>query len=69
MNRPLALALLIVGIILTIYGISAADSVGSSFSRLFTGAPTDKSLWLLVGGIVAGVIGLVGLFRGRSRLG
>jgi uncharacterized membrane protein len=65
MNKPLSLALLVVGIILTIYGISAADSVGSDVSRLFTGAPTDKSVWLLVGGIVAGIIGLVGLFRGR----
>ena len=68
MNKPLSLILLIVGIILTIYGISASNSIGSGFSQLFTGAPTDKSIWLLVGGIVAGVVGLVGLLRGNSRL-
>jgi hypothetical protein len=65
MNKPLSLALLIAGVILTIYGISAADSIGSDLSRAFTGAPTDKAVWFLVGGIVAGIVGLVGLFRGR----
>ncbi len=64
MNKPVSLALLIVGVILVIYGVSASNSVGSGISRMFTGAPTDKAVWLLVGGIVAGVIGLVGLLRG-----
>jgi hypothetical protein len=30
-------------------------------SRFFTGAPTDKSLWLLIGGFVAGIAGFSGL--------
>jgi hypothetical protein len=64
MNKPVSLVLLIGGIILIIYGISASDSVGSSFSRIFTGAPTDKTIWLLVGGIAAAIIGLFGVMRG-----
>lgn len=64
MNRPLSLALLIGGIIAIAYGISASDSVGSSFSRMFTGSPTDKTIWLLIGGIVAAISGLAGLVRG-----
>jgi hypothetical protein len=67
MNRILSLALLSGGIVLVIYGISAADSVGSRFARLYTGAPTDKTLWLLIGGIVAVVIGVVGLLRTSPR--
>jgi hypothetical protein len=67
MNKPASLALLIVGIILTIYGISASDSIGSNLSQAFTGAPTDKTIWLLVGGIICGVTGLIGLLRGGSR--
>lgn len=68
MNKLLSLALLVGGIILIVYGISAADSIGSSFSRLFTGSPTDKSIWLLVGGVVAAVLGAGGLIRGSKPL-
>ena len=64
MIKPISLALLIGGIILIIYGISASDSIGSSFSRFFTGNPTDKTMWLLIGGIVATGLGAGGLFLG-----
>ncbi len=69
MNRALSIALLVVGIILIIFGVNASDSVGSSFSRLFTGEPTDRAIWLLIGGIVALVVGLTGSLRGpKSNL-
>jgi len=64
MNKPVSLVLLIGGIVLIIYGISASDSVGSSFSRIFTGAPTDRTIWLLLGGIAAAIIGFSGVMRG-----
>lgn len=64
MNKPISLALLIGGIVLIIYGISASESIGSDFSRLFTGNPTDKTIWLLLGGLVALAAGAAGLFRG-----
>ena len=63
MNKPISLALLVGGIILIIYGISANDSTASGFSRFFTGNPTDKTMWLLIGGIAAAVVGLVGVLR------
>ena len=66
MNRSLSLALLVSGIVLLIYGISASDSIGSDFSRLFTGAPTDKSIWLLVAGVVISTVGLAGMLRGAK---
>jgi hypothetical protein len=66
MNKIVSLALLVVGIILIVYGVSASDSIGSGFSRLFTGAPTDKAVWLLVGGAVAAVVGLTGVLRGSK---
>lgn len=66
MNKPVSLALLVGGIILIVYGLSAADSIGSGFSRIFTGAPTDKAMWLLIGGVVAAVIGLTGMIRGSK---
>ena len=66
MNKSISLALLIGGIVLLIYGISAADSIGSDFSRFFTGSPTDKTMWLLIGGAIASAVGLSGLFFGSK---
>ncbi|RRJ96919.1 DUF3185 family protein [Opitutaceae bacterium TAV4] len=68
MNKIISVALLAGGIILIIYGVSASDSIGSAFSRFFTGAPTDKTIWLLLGGIIASIAGLVGLLRGPKTL-
>jgi uncharacterized protein DUF3185 len=66
MNKPLSLALLVSGIVLMVYGIAASDSTASGIKRFFTGNPTDKTMWLLIGGAVAAVIGLAGLFRGSK---
>jgi Protein of unknown function (DUF3185) len=57
MNKAIGIALLAVGIALIVFGINASDSIGSSFSRFFTGTPTDKTVWLLMGGIVSVVLG------------
>lgn len=67
MNRIISLGLLIVGLVLIIYGLIAADSISSSFSRFFTGSPTDETIWMLIGGIVAFAIGLTSLLRGSSK--
>lgn len=64
MDKTISLAILAGGIALVIFGITAANSVSSDFSRFFTDAPTDKAIWLLVGGAVATIFGLVGLMRG-----
>jgi len=58
MNKALGIGLLIAGIVLAIFGINASDSFGSDLSRFFTGTPTDKSMWLLVGGIIVAGTGL-----------
>jgi uncharacterized membrane protein YidH (DUF202 family) len=66
MNKTVSVALLAGGILLLIFGIIAYDSASSDISRFFTGSPTDKSIWLLVGGVVATVVGLGGLMRGSK---
>jgi hypothetical protein len=63
MNKLVSLVLLIGGLVLIIYGISAADSIGERFTRFFTGNPTDKTVWMLLGGGVSTVIGAAGLLR------
>jgi hypothetical protein len=67
MNKAISLALLVGGIILIVYGVNASNSVASSFSRMFTGNPTDRTGWLLVGGIVASIVGLGGVLMGGSK--
>lgn len=57
MNRILGLAILVVGIILLGWGLSASDSIGSAFSRLFTGAPTDRTIFLVIGGAILTAVG------------
>jgi NO-binding membrane sensor protein with MHYT domain len=64
MNRAVSLALLAGGILLIVFGIMASTSFTSDISRFFTGSPTDKAIWMLVGGVVASVVGAVGLLRG-----
>jgi uncharacterized membrane protein YidH (DUF202 family) len=68
MIKAVALALLAGGIALTIFGVDAMNSANSDISRFFTGAPTDRTMWLLVGGIVMLVAGLAGLLS-TSRKG
>jgi uncharacterized membrane protein YidH (DUF202 family) len=68
MNKKsaMSLALLAVGIVLIVFGINANNSVSSGFSRAFTGSPTNKATWLLVGGIACSALGVAGLFWGRK---
>ena len=63
MNKILSLALLIGGIVLIVVGVNATNSFSSDVSRFFTGSPTDKAVWMLIGGIVAALVGLGGLWR------
>ena len=63
MTKIFALALLVVGAILVVYGIGASESLASDFSRFFKGTPTNRSIWLMIGGGVLGVAGLAVLLR------
>jgi len=63
MNKNISVALLVAGIVLLIFGLNAYHSASSDVSRFFTGAPTDKALWLLIGGLIAGIVGFLGVTR------
>jgi hypothetical protein len=67
MNKVIGMALLAVGVALIIYGFNASDSVSSDVSRAFTGAPTDKTMWLLLGGSASAIVGAVMTFRRSSN--
>jgi uncharacterized membrane protein YidH (DUF202 family) len=63
MNRILSIVLIAVGVVLLVMGVNESDSVASDISRLFTDEPTDRALWLLIGGAVLVLLGGGGLFR------
>ena len=66
MNKGLSVALLVVGVVLVVLGVNAAESISSEFSEFFTGSPTNKAVWMLIGGLVAAIVGLFGLMRGNK---
>lgn len=59
MKYLLGLILIVVGVALLVFGFNASESLSSSFSRFFNGTPSDKAIWLIIGGIVALGIGTV----------
>ncbi|MGQ0553571.1 MAG: DUF3185 family protein [Planctomycetota bacterium] len=61
-----ALVLLAAGVALLIWGFAAKDSVSSVTSEVFTGAPSDQAMILIVLGVIIGGIGLIGLVRRRA---
>ena len=63
MNKPVAGALLVVGVLLLVFGVQASHSAASTVTKAFAGAPTDKAIWLIASGVVASVLGVIGLAR------
>jgi hypothetical protein len=62
----LGLAFLVGGIILLVFGINKSDSVSDEISNLFSGSPTSETVWFIVGGAAAAVLGLGMLLFGRG---
>jgi hypothetical protein len=62
MNRTvISLVLLSAGITFLIFGVIAMDSASSDISRFITGAPTDRAMWLMMGGAVMTISAVAGL--------
>jgi hypothetical protein len=65
MQSVVGIALLVVGVVLIFFGMQASASLGSRFSELFTGTPSDRTIWLLILGVIAAIVGLGLLLVGR----
>ena len=68
MNKAIGIALLVAGVILIVYGINGSNSISSNISQTFTGSPTNKTVWLLVGGCVSAIVGLALAFMGFKNV-
>jgi hypothetical protein len=64
-SKIAGIVLLVVGAILLYFGFNATDSVGEQVVEGVTGRYTDETMWYLIGGGVAAVVGLVLLLTGR----
>ncbi len=63
MKKAIYAALLVGGLLLLYFGYQESQSFASEVEELFTGSPSDEAMWMMIGGAVAAVIGLVGLMR------
>jgi hypothetical protein len=61
MVKAVSVALLVGGIVLLYFGGQSFHSFSNDVSRVFTGAPTNKTIFLLAGGVIATIAGLIGL--------
>ena len=67
MNKPIAIAILVAGVILLAFGFNAGESFASEAKEALTGTPTDKSIWFIILGAIAIIIGGIGSFSRRGR--
>ena len=65
MNKIVGLILLVVGAILLYFSYEASQSLASEASQMVTNEPTDNTMWYLIGGVVAVIIGLYAIFKGK----
>jgi hypothetical protein len=65
MQNVVGLVSLVVGVVLIIFGMQASASLGSRLSQLFSGTPSDRTIWLLLVGVVVAILGLGLLLTGR----
>lgn len=57
MQRVIGVICLIIGVVLLVRGHDMAQSIGSQVQQVFTGAPTNRSTYFYVAGIVLTIFG------------
>ena len=62
-NKMLGIVLLVIGAIALYFGFNATNAPMEEVTEAFTGKYSDQTMLYLIGGAVAGVAGLVMLFR------
>jgi hypothetical protein len=69
-QRMLGIVVLILGAILVVIGMNASHSIADQVNSSFTGRFTDRTTWLIMGGIAMSLLGLgLVLFGARRRIG
>lgn len=61
MTRAISVALIVGGVVLLYFGSQSFHSINDGVARFFTGSPSTKTIMLIAGGVVATLVGLIGL--------
>ncbi len=69
MTRIIGIVLLVGGVALLVMGLNASHSVADQVSNTFAGRFTQTTTWYIVGGIAAGVLGLLMAVTGFGKRG
>jgi uncharacterized membrane protein len=66
MQKISSVICLVIGVFLLLWGRRISDSVGSQVQQIFTGAPTDRAMYLYIGGLVLALLGVAQFFWKRK---
>jgi hypothetical protein len=58
MRKLIGIGLVVLGAAGIVWGSDASASMGSQISGVFMGAPPDRTIWLILGGVAATAAGL-----------
>jgi ABC-type uncharacterized transport system permease subunit len=64
MNKTVAMAFLVGGIVLLVGGYHSAQTASSLFTHFITGSHSSRTIWMSVAGLIATVAGIIGLSGG-----
>lgn len=62
-NKIIGLVLLVLGAVLVFFGLNAADAPLEEASEALTGRYSNETMYYLIGGAVAAVVGIVLLLK------
>lgn len=63
MKKMISAGLLVGGLILLYFGYQEYQSFSSEVEEFVSGSPSSNAIWMLIGGAVAAIAGIVGLMR------
>jgi hypothetical protein len=66
-QRILGVVLLVVGVGVLVFGLNASHSIADRVSDTFTGRFTEATTWYIIGGLAAGLMGLLMVTFGGGR--
>jgi len=64
-NRIVGIVLVIIGVSLLVVGLNASHSMVDQVSNTIRGRFTEATVWYIIGGVAAGILGLLMLLFGR----
>jgi hypothetical protein len=67
MQKVTGIICIVIGVLLFVWGHNIAQSFGSQVQQLWTGAPTDRAMYLYIGGAILAVLGVAQIFWPSKR--